>query len=241
MSIRKKFQKAKAQGFIQTAEQLFTRVVPAWVFRYSNGEVFELDLEKLVALNAHPGHDVGDGLVAQCLVDAENSTEKSLDSQRKQLREFTWNSAPLETTMNDLGYAIWDPQDPQKLLGGVWVARDSFIEDDLGLKFMFSKDQTWLYCAFVDGDARGRGIYKKLLSFVAQDVVKRGYPQLLTIVNPWNRLSRMVHHKRSKRICGTVSSIRMFWIAWISRSGNVEIDKRLITDVAKNPVKVTMN
>ena len=81
----------------------------------------------------------------------------------------------------------------------------------------------------------------KLLSFVAQDVKKRGYAQLLTVINPWNKISRTVHEKRSKRICGTVSCIRIFWLAWISRSGNIEIDKRLVTNIKQNPANVTMN
>ena len=239
MSLRSKFEKAKAQGYIRTFELLFTRFVPPWIFRYSQGEVFDLDLNKLAALNEQPGQDVGDGLVAKCLVNNDSSDESGT-CQRERLREFTWNSVPLETTKNDFGYAIYDPQDPKKLLGGVWVGQGSFIEEDLGLNFVLSKDQAWLYCAFVDSDARGRGVYKKLLSFVGQDVARRGYSQLLTVINPWNRVSKTVHEKRSKRISGTVSSVRVFWFAWVSSSGNVEIDKRLIVDVKKHPVNVTM-
>jgi len=234
MSLRSKFQKAKAQGYIRTAELLWERFVPPWIFRYSKGAVFDLDLDKLIALNEQRGQDVGDGLVAKCLINANNSSGQSEDSQRNRLREFTWNSAPLESTANDFGYAIYDSQDPEKLLGGVWVATDSFIEDNLGLNFVLSNDQTWLYCAFVDGEARGRGIYKKLLSFVAQDVKKRGYSQLLTVINPWNRVSTAVHQKRSKQICGDVSCVRVFWLAWVSRSGNVET-------VTKRPANVTIN
>ena len=241
MSLRSKFQKAKAQGYIRTAELLWTRFVPPWIFRYCKGSVFDLDLEKLIALNEQPGEDVGDGLIAKCLVNAGDSSAQSNDSQRTRLREFTWNSAPLESTSNDFGYAIYDSQDPQKLLGGVWVAADSFIEDNLGLNYVLSKDQAWLYCAFVDGEARGRGIYKKLLSVVAQDVEKRGYSRLLTVINPWNRVSTAVHQKRSKQICGDVSCVRVFWLAWVSRSGNVEIDKRMLTSVTKNPANVTIN
>lgn len=241
MSLRSKFQKVKTQGYIRTFELLFTRFVPPWIFRYCKGNVFDLDLEKLSALNEQPGHDVGDGLVAKCLVNAYNSVDQTDDSQRMRLREFTWNSAPLETTLNDFGYAIYNPQNPEKLLGGVWVGLDSFSEENLGLEFVLSKDQAWLYCAFVHSDARGQGVYKKLLSFVAQDVKQRGYSQLLTIINPWNRISIKVHKKQSKGIRGSVSCVRAFWLAWASRSGNVEIDKRLITDIKKKPGNVTIN
>ena len=160
MSLGSKLQKAKSQGYIRTFELLFTRFVPPWIFRYCKGEVFDLDIEKLVMLNEQPGHEVGDGLVAKCLVDADSPSDQSQESQRIRLREFTWNSVPLETTLNDFGYAVYDPQNPEKLLGGVWVGLDSFREDNLGLEYIFSKDQAWLYCAFVHNDARGRGVYK---------------------------------------------------------------------------------
>jgi len=241
MSLSSKFQKAKAQGYIRTFELVFNRLIPPWIFRYCTGEIFDLDIQKLAALNEQPGEDVDGVLVAKCLVNGDDASDQSTDSQRTRLREFTWNSAPLESTKNDFGYAIYDPQDPEKLLGGVWVARGSFIEDNLGLDYILTKDQAWLYCAFVDGDARGRGVYKKLLSFVAQDVEKRGFSQLMTVINPWNRVSRGAHEKQSKRICGSVSCIRLFSLAWISRSGNVEVDKRLVTSIKKNPSNVTMN
>jgi len=198
MSLSSKFQKAKAQGYIRTFELVFNRLIPPWIFRYCTGEIFDLDIQKLAALNEQPGEDVDGVLVAKCLVNGDDASDQSTDSQR-------------------------------------------FIEDNLGLDYILTKDQAWLYCAFVDGDARGRGVYKKLLSFVAQDVEKRGFSQLMTVINPWNRVSRGAHEKQSKRICGSVSCIRVFSLAWISRSGNVEVDKRLVTSIKKNPSNVTMN
>ncbi len=240
MTLRSKLEKAKAQGYIRSFELLFNRFVPPWVFRYSKGAIFDLNLDQLAALNEQSGRELGGGLVTECLVDADSSDE-SKRCQRERLREFTWNSVPLETTKNDFGYAIYDSQNPEKILGGVWVGRGSFLEEDLGLKFILSEHQTWLYCAFVDSDARGRGVYKKLLSFVAQDVKQRGYSQLLTVINPWNRISTSAHQKQSKRVCGSVSSMRAFWLAWVSRSGSVQIDKRLLTDIKRDPAKVTIN
>ncbi len=74
---------------------------------------------------------------------------------------------------------------------------NNFSENNLGLKFVFNEDQAWLYCAFVHGEARGKGIYKRLLSFVAQAVKQRGYSQLLSVINPWNRISILAHGKHS--------------------------------------------
>ena len=178
MSLRSKFQKVKTQGYLRTLEVVFNRFVPPWIFRYSKGDIYDFDIEQLKAVSESLDQDVSDRLVARCLVgsedlDVENSPE------RMRLREFTWNSVPLETTTNDLGYAIYDAEDPDKLLGGLWAGVGSFSEDNLGVKFHFAEHQAWLYCAFVDSNARGRGVYKKLISFAAKDLEQRGYSCLL--------------------------------------------------------------
>lgn len=239
-SIQSKFSKAKTQGFLRTLEVEFNRFVPPWVFRYSKGDIFDLDIEKLKSLGANAPSDASDGLVAQCHAEVLDSTPKDEIARRMRLREFTWNSVPLETTNNDLGYAIYDAKDPEKLLAGLWAGIDSFSEDNLGVEFKFAKHQAWLYCAFVHADARGRGVYKKLISFVASDLQKRGFTQLLGIVQPWNRISRLMHEKQSRGICGRMSAVRIGPLVWVSHSGGLEVDKRLVTNVKSNPANVSI-
>ena len=124
-SIRSKIKKAQSQGFARTLEVQFNRFVPPWVFRYSKGDIFDLCIEKLKSLGEKSQED--EGLVAKCL---EPNADERL---RLQLREFTWNSVPIETTGDDIGYAICDAEEPGKLLAGLWAAPESFLENNLGV------------------------------------------------------------------------------------------------------------
>jgi len=208
-SIQSKFAKAKAQGFLRTLEVQFNRFVPPWVFRYSKGDIYDFDIESLKSLRPEGG--ISDDLIVRCL------DESASEEDRIALREFTWNSVPLETTTNDIGYAIYDANEPSKLLAGVWAAKESFLENNLGVQFTFAEQQSWLYCAFVHADARGRGVYKSLISFAATDLQERGFTQLLGIVQPWNRISRIMHEKQSRLVTNptkapaTVSILKECW------------------------------
>lgn len=232
--IQSKLDKIKTQGFTRTFEIQFNRFVPPWVFRYSKGDIYDLDIEKLKALDPESATKTQNGLTSACL-DGSYDTGK-----RQQLREFTWNSVPLETTRHDLGYAIYDSDEPSKLLGGLWAAVDSFSEHNLGIQFNFSKHQAWLYCAFVHKDARGRGVYKKLISFAANDLQKRGFTQLLGIVQPWNKISRMMHEKQSRGIVGQMSAVRIGPLVKVSNSGDIAIDKNMVTNPSKSPAVVSI-
>ena len=228
--IRSIFAKVRTQGFLRTLEVQFNRFVPPWVFRYSKGDIYDLSIEKLKSLGTTSTSD--DRLIAKCL---GNDADESL---RLQLREFTWNSVPIETTHDDIGYAIYDADEPGKLLAGLWAAPNSFLEDSLGVKFEFSTEQAWLYCAFVHADARGRGVYKKLISFAAGDLEERGFSQLLGIVQPWNRISRLMHERQSRGIIGRMSTIRAGSLVLISHAGNLSVSDRVVTNPGSKPTIV---
>jgi GNAT superfamily N-acetyltransferase len=232
-SITSKFAKAKTQGFLRTLEVQFNRFVPPWVFRYSKGDIYDFDVESLKSLR--PKNGVSDDLTIRCL------DESASEEDRLALREFTWNSVPLETTSNDIGYAVYDANETGKLLAGVWAAKESFFENNLGVKFTFTEKQSWLYCAFVHADARGRGIYKSLISYAAADLQDRGFSQLLGIVQPWNRISRIMHEKQSRGIIGRMSATRVGSLVWISSAGNLDVDRTLITNPAANPAVVRIS
>jgi len=231
-SIQSKFAKVRAQGFLRTMEVQFNRFVPSWVFRYSKGDIYDLSIEKLKSLGLKSKDD--DSLIAKCL---DSNAGEEL---RLQLRDFTWNSVPIETTGNDIGYAIYDADEPGKLLAGLWAAPESFLEDNLGVKFEFAEEQAWLYCAFVHADARGRGVYKKLISFAAADLQERGFKQLLGIVQPWNRISRLMHEKQSRGIIGRMSAIRIGSLVWVSNVGNLEVSRSLVTNPGNEPTVVSI-
>ena len=230
--LSEKFAKVRAQGLIRTLEVQFNRFVPPFVFRYSKGDIYEFDIEKLKRL-AH-ALPVDNNLQFVRLTGTPN------DPTWNRLREFTWNSVPNETTLNDLGYAIVDRRDPQQFLGGLWAGLNSFSENNLGIEFKFSHTQAWLYCAFVDDNARGRGIYKRLISFVAADLERQGYQQLLGIVQPWNKISRAMHEKNSLGILGRMSALRLGSFVQVWNSGDIAVSKSFVSKPATHPCFVTI-
>ena len=238
MTLRSKLEKAKNQGYIRTLEVVFNRFIPPWIFRYSKGDIYEFDIEKLKALGNPSKPATNDGLIAKC---HEYSPDNSLNAERMRLREFTWNTVPLATTNNDLAYGIFDASEPEKILGGLWAAVGSFSENNLGVEFDFADHQAWLYCAYVHDEARGRGVYKKLISFAARDLEQRGFSKLYGIVQPWNKISRLMHEKQSRGIRGRMSATRVASFAWISHTGNLQVDRRLVTDIKSQPASVIIN
>ena len=227
-SLLSRLRNARSQGLLRSVEVLFNRFVPAWVFRYSSGNIYELDIEQL-SDNCPETPD--DDIIFRCLDDPESDAWQDL-------RAFTWNSVPAQTTRNDFGYVIYDANEPQQILAGVWVARDSFQEENLGFAVKLTPQQGWLYCAYVGKQARGRGIYKRLLCLVARHSRERGVSQLVCVVQAWNRISRMAHEKRSRWIVGWISSTRIGFLAWLTKAGNVVLDRRLVSNIANSPAIV---
>jgi GNAT superfamily N-acetyltransferase len=231
-SLAEKICKAREEGFVRKFETLFNRFVPSSVFRYSKGDIFDFDIERL----KRNASDLPDdpNLQIICL------TNGSDDDQRQQLKSFTWSSIPIEDASDDLGYAIIDKRDPDRLLAGLWAAVDSFREYDLGLKFEFKPNQAWLYCAFVDRNVRGRGIYKRLISNVAADLDQRGFSELFGIVQPWNKISWHTHQKYSSRIVGQIAAIKVGPSAKVWNSGQTVVDKSFVGDPGQNPCRIAI-
>lgn len=232
MSILRKLAKAKAQGYIRTAELLFLRVVPPWIFRFSMGNIYDFDIDALRSLADDLEPKQKEALVTKCATETD---------ERMKLRTFTWNTVLLDTTANDLGFTVCEKTAPDKLLGGVWAGVGSFLEDSLAIEFQFADDQAWLYCAFVDGDARGKGVYKRLVSFAADEVKQRGFKRLLGIVQPWNKISRRMHEQHSLGTCGRIGALRIFGIVWVFYSGNISVDKTFVTRIKSNPARVVIH
>lgn len=218
MKIFSTFKKIRTQGFWRTFELLFNRYVPASIFRYSKGDIFEFDMQALASLaNVQEDHEF-------------EVRDVRTEAERERLRQVTWSTVPLETTRNDIGYAVFR-KGTDEIVGGVWGGVGSFIEESLAIQFQFNQQQVWLYCAFIDKTARGKGVYKKLISFAVADLQRRGFRQALGIVQPWNRVSRRMHEKHSTRICGRMSAIRIFSRVWVFQKGDISIDRNVVTQI----------
>lgn len=219
-----KLRKIRDRGIILTAEILFNRFVPESIFRFSVGDVLELDLPRMCE---NWKELQSTDFSATCVEDAE---------KRSELRRFTWNSVPLETTENDFGYAISRPGQNQPVLGGVWAGTESFIESSLGFQMVLEANQAWLYCAYVDENTRGLGIYKRLLSFVGSDVTARGFDRLLVVIQPWNKASMHVHQRFTRNKVGRICVLRLFRLSFVFCTGGLSKNKTVTTRQVSDPV-----
>lgn len=237
------WKKIKARGFINSLEIYFNRLVPSWLFRFSVGDVFKIEHDQFESVRkpkavpdgknqALTGTSTGDGeLVFRCVDDP---------ADRERLREVTWNSVPIQTTTNDLGFAITSQENPSDFLGGVWGGVDDFIEQNLGFRFTFSRDQAWIYCAYVDDRIRGRGAYQRLLGFAMSELEKRGHDRVYVIIQPWNHASVHVHRKFSSGKVGRVSVLKIFGWSWVRTSGDLIRDKTWTRHIESQPIQIQL-
>ena len=225
-SLLSQLNNVRSRGMLYCVEILFNRFVPAWVFRYSSGNLYQLDIENL-SKNC-PSSFNDDDIIFSCLDDPKSDAWHAL-------RAFTRNSIPAESTVNHFGYVIYDASETQQILAGVWVASDEFQEEDLGFAVQLSPQQGWLYCAHVGKHSRGRGIYKRLLCSVAKHSRERGVSQLVCVVQTWNRISRFAHERRSNWIMGWISSFRIGPLAWLTTAGNVMLERRFVSNPSNSP------
>jgi ribosomal protein S18 acetylase RimI-like enzyme len=220
-------QKLKRRGILHSAEIAFNRIVPAWLFRFCKGQVFELDTRKLIELI---GELDNSDFVINCV--EQNSVA------RDELRKLTWNEVPIETSSNDFGYSITKAQSSEDVLGGVWAGIESFHEANLGFQLQFHKKQSWIYCAYVTKNARGQSIYRRLLSFSINDLIEKGYKQVLVVVQPWNKASTYIHQKYATRKAGKITAIRLFSFCAVFTTGLIKKDRTMTVSPAANPIQL---
>lgn len=218
------FKRIQRKGVLNSVELIFNRIVPAELFRFSVGDVFELDLAKLKA--SQSGFAKTDMLL-QSVHDSE---------ERDTLRSVTWNTVPIDTTENDHGYAISQTGNPTEFLGGVWGGVESFTEQNLGFRIDLENDQGWIYCAYIDKSLRGKGAYQRLLGYAASDLAEHGIERLYVVIQPWNHTSIHVHRKYSERRIGRIIVIRMFKLVAVFKTGLLRKSQTLTTQLEKDPV-----
>lgn len=221
--------KIKNHGIVHSLEIVVNRLVPAWLFRFSMGVVYELDLAKLP-------HSLSESA-------AKSYAFERVEDPRalQELRVLTWNSVPLETSHGHMGYRVYRPSAPHCPIGGLWGGVGRFNEADLGFEIRLDPDQAWMYCAYLAKEARGEGIYKHLLAFAVQDLQERGYDRPRVIVQPWNKASTYVHRKYSSRTVGSIIAIRILGLATVWSRGGITKSKTWTTALLADPVLIQVS
>ncbi len=220
----------KSQGLLHLAETTFNRFVPAWLFRFSVGDVFDLDVAKLSQLG-----DADDAKTKQFQLTQHQGLEST-----QQLREVTWNSVPLSCSAEHFGYSISGKiADEQQLLGGVWGGFGNFVEQNLGFDFRLKPNEGWIYCAYIDKAARGMGVYKRVLSFACAKMKENGFDRQLVVVQPWNKASTYIHKKYSKETAGRIIALRFLFLSMIFCTGKLKKDRTFTCRITKSPIQLS--
>jgi hypothetical protein len=213
----KLLKKVLQRGLGDIAQTIFNRLVPASVCRWSGGVIYELDAD-LISRKFSSGAGTDSPL--------EWRLERAGTPEAVQhLREVTHNSAPFAYSSHDVGYAVIVPE-TNEIVGGVWAGIDKFIESDLGFELRFTSDEAWIYCAHISKTHRGKGAYRKLLSYAVAGLAAQERQRLFAMVEPWNRASTKIHSQLSKRIVGRVRVVRLFSRVWLNARGHVSTNKR---------------
>ncbi len=215
----------KKNGFLNLVERVFNRFVPCWIFRFSVMDFFEVDHQKLFESRKNAD------LVCRHVTD---------EPELKELRTITFNNLPEEATQNHLGYSVSkkSEQETGSVAGGVWGGVESFPEIDLGFTINLSEDQGWIYCAYIQKEKRGAGMYSNLLSFAVGDMKQKRLSRIFLAVAPWNKRSVAVHKRFAKQKIGRVVTFRLFSVVCIFRSGKISKSKTIAT--VGNPVELKL-
>jgi ribosomal protein S18 acetylase RimI-like enzyme len=223
--------KIKALGIVHFTETIFNRIIPSWIFRFVIGDMYELDIATLKQLN----NSFDNNEFELSTVDSANVGDW------KTLRTMTWNCVDPSATTNHWGYRLKDFDIADKILGGVWGGGGQFPESDLGFEIQLEDRQAWIYCAYVDSSARGRGVYKRLLAFAVTHLSDQGFENVYVVVQPWNRASTYIHKKYSLGCTGRITALRLFAISFVVCRGAAKSKRWYTTSIERKPVPIAID
>ena len=225
-------QTIKRRGIISVLETGFHRIVPAWLLRFSVMNVYTLDRKKLVTYVEEPTNATP-GLVLARVVEKV---------ARENLARSTYNAIPASIIEKHFGYsASVSQKTATQLAGGVWAGVGRFPEIDLGFEFDLSKTQSWIYCAYVNKEMRGKKIYGNVLAFAVNHLHDHGFKEVLVAVNPWNKPSIRAHEKFTGDPFGRIYSIRFLSLAIVFCSGGLKRNRMITFRSGSNPVVIEKN
>ena len=205
-----------------------SRVVPVRVARFWWGRMLEFDLQKMVD-DESPGHPDTKLRIAP--------VQDEVD--REQLRQCTFNTTPSDYTGDDLGYGIRDVS-TGRFVGGLWISRGPFFESNLGYELHLPAGSGWLYCAYIEKDFRGGGLYRRLLANAAADLKAKGFERLFATIVPWNKSSNAAHRRCLIRSVGELRVIRIGRLAMAMPGGGVICAPRWTSNLTKRSLQVEL-
>jgi GNAT superfamily N-acetyltransferase len=216
------FHSLRRRGLLYTLGILFNRIVPSKLFRFRVFRVFQLQSPAGISPTDAP-FDF-------------HWCESEADVQQAKAATYfdTSDAANMQRYEACLAYEGTG----RDCVGGVWRARDWFIEDDLGLRIHLEPDQAWIFAAYVAKDQRGRGVYASLLSHVLRTKTAQTH---FASINPTNQASMAAHRKFIRSTLGTCFALRILGLAICWCSGGLQQDKWLSFGCVKEPISIRLN
>ena len=224
--------KIRRTGFLYSIGIIINRIVPAWLFRFRQFVVYEMDASKFEPEEICETNDQNSPLqVSWC------ETTDDL----KAVEMLTYTAADKLQGEYNIAQAKSGPQ----LAGALWGVKDRFAEEELGTVLHLSADEIWLFAALVDVAFRRQGIYAKVLGFMihngdnvfsSEDDKPLKY---LLCVNPHNIASNRVHRKYSKAVLGQAFSLKVARVAiCICFGRQLSTDSIITWDAQNRPISL---
>jgi GNAT superfamily N-acetyltransferase len=196
---------------IYRAGKRLVGLFPAWLIRFRPFVVYEIPLSVGTRPDSIGGNkSAPSGVVVRWLTDATELAALPPLASRECLDD--WDGDTRRVAIAELdGRAI----------GCAWVATGAFAECELGLLVELAPDEAWLYAASVDPALRNRGVYRRLLEFVAEELRSAGTRRLLLGVTIGNEPSRRAHARQGAVEIGRVIVLRVLGITLCRAKGRV--------------------
>mgnify|MGYP003109666689 FL=1 len=259
------------RGLRYTLGIVWCRVVPAWCFRYRCMEIVRLG-------KSSADDDPNDQKTADSYQARKVETAEELERVQRATLYNGASSQESSSHLNDAAgnepaeaaYAVFrtkaterssqsesESESSSQIVGGVWIAMQSFTERDLHLQIDLAEHQRWLFAARMMPEERSRGAYsvllRKLLSaettFDSTD--ERGadageVTQVWAAINPANHRSVRAHAGYQITTAGRIHLIRIgpLAVAWQGRSSAecaVTICPKWTWHGTKSPIRMTVS
>lgn len=181
----------RERGLLFSLGILYCRIVPTWIFRIRH--VVVLELQASAADTSALDHSGMQPQIVQCISNQD----------RCELAKHCKTHAS-----DDPSAEGWAIVVAEQIVGGVWIAREQFLEKDFELTILLAPDTRWLFSAFVLREFRRHGIY----SWAVAELISQRYSEsrVFAAINVHNLASIAAHRKLVRDRLATVYSIQFF-------------------------------
>jgi hypothetical protein len=219
------FHRIRKRGIRYALGSRFNQIVPAWLFRFRIFRVY-----RLAPLSAPAWHDSPSLSYRWCETDDEIATAQSLTYFRSK------SSVGWHRLRACVAQHAGAPRDAE-MVGGVWQATEYFDEEELGIRFVLSARQAWIFAAFVAQNQRGQQIYPRLLQHVmGSDLSHIHY----AAINTTNRASIAAHRHFITAQTGRCVAIRVLSLTYCWTGRGLTKLPRIKTDSSHLPIEIAI-